>query len=40
MGIKIRDIAYVRFSAPDLDEMEAFLNDFGMVRAERTTDAL
>ena len=40
MGIKIQDIAYVRFSAPDLDEMEAFLVDFGMVRAERTSDTL
>ncbi len=40
MGIKIQDVAYVRFSAPDLDEMEAFLTEFGMVRAERTGDAL
>ena len=40
MGINIQDIAYVRFSAPDLDEMEAFLVDFGMVRAVRTTDTL
>ena len=40
MGIKIQDIAYVRFNAPDLDEMETFLVDFGMVRAERTGDAL
>lgn len=40
MGIKIQDIAYVRFRAPDLDEMESFLSDFGMVRAERTADAL
>ena len=40
MGIKIQDIAYVRFSAPDLDEMESFLTDFGMVRADRTGDAL
>ena len=40
MGIKIQDIAYVRFSAPDLDEMETFLVDFGMVRADRTGDAL
>jgi len=31
MGIKIHDVAYVRFSAPDLDEMEAFLTEFGMV---------
>ena len=40
MGIKIQDVAYVRFSAPDLDEMEAFLTEFGMVRAERCRDAL
>ncbi len=40
MGIKIQDVAYVRFSAPDLDEMEAFLTEFGMVRAERSDDAL
>jgi catechol 2,3-dioxygenase-like lactoylglutathione lyase family enzyme len=40
MGIKIQDIAYVRFHAPDLDQMETFLTEFGMVRAERTSDAL
>ena len=40
MGIKIHDIAYVRFSAPDLEAMEAFLTEFGMVRAERTSAAL
>lgn len=28
--IRIEDIAYVRFSAPDLDEMERFLASFGM----------
>jgi len=40
MGIKIQDIAYVRFGAPDLDVMEAFLSEFGMVRTERTGDTL
>src|SRR5215469_8870165 len=40
MGIKIQDVAYVRFSAPDLDEMEAFLTDFGMIREERTSEKL
>jgi len=40
MGIKIQDIAYVRFSAPDLEAMEAFLTEFGMVCAERTSNAL
>ena len=33
--IRIKDIAHVRFSAPDLDAMEAFLCEFGLVRAER-----
>jgi len=28
--IKVRDIAYVRFAAPDLDAMERFLVDFGL----------
>jgi hypothetical protein len=40
MGIKIQDVAYVRFSAPDLNEMETFLTEFGMVRAERSGQAL
>jgi len=40
MGIKIQDIAYVRFSAADLDQMETFLTEFGMVRADRTGDTL
>jgi catechol 2,3-dioxygenase-like lactoylglutathione lyase family enzyme len=38
--IKIEDIAYVRFSAPDLDAMEVFLNEFGMHRAHRDGDTL
>ena len=38
--IKVEDIVYVRFSAPDLDRMEAFLTDFGMVRSDRTATAL
>lgn len=32
--IKIEDIAFVRFGAPDLAEMRAFLEDFGLVVAE------
>jgi catechol 2,3-dioxygenase-like lactoylglutathione lyase family enzyme len=40
MGIKIQDIAYVRFSAPDLDAMETFLTEFGMVRAQRSDELL
>ncbi len=38
--IKVADLAWVRFTAPDLDEMERFLLEFGMVRAERTDEAL
>jgi len=29
--IKVRDIAYVRFAAPDLEKMETFLSDFGLL---------
>ena len=39
-GIKVKDIAYGRLQAPDLDVMEEFLTRFGMIRAERTTTAL
>jgi catechol 2,3-dioxygenase-like lactoylglutathione lyase family enzyme len=28
--VKIEDIAYVKFSAPDLEQMRAFLEDFGL----------
>ncbi len=38
--IKVTDIAYGRLRAPDLDVMEEFLTDFGMVRAARTSRAL
>lgn len=38
--IKVKDIAYGRLSAPDLDVMEEFLSSFGMVRAARTGKAL
>lgn len=38
--IKVQDIAYGRLRAPDLDAMEEFLTEFGMVRADRTRDAL
>jgi catechol 2,3-dioxygenase-like lactoylglutathione lyase family enzyme len=38
--IKVRDIAFVRFSAPDLDVMEAFLADFGLATAERSATHL
>lgn len=37
--IKIEDIAYVRFRAPDLAKMEAFLRDFGLAPAESQPEA-
>ena len=40
MGIRVQDVAFVRLSAPDLDAMEEFLRDFGMVRADRRDDVL
>jgi catechol 2,3-dioxygenase-like lactoylglutathione lyase family enzyme len=33
--IKVRDVAFVRFAAPDLGEMERFLVDFGLSVAAR-----
>lgn len=38
--IKVQDIAYVRFSAPDLGAMERFVTDFGLVVAERSDRVL
>jgi catechol 2,3-dioxygenase-like lactoylglutathione lyase family enzyme len=38
--INVTDVAFARFNAPDLDLMEAFLIDFGLVRSERTEDTL
>ena len=38
--IKARELAYGRLRAPDLDAAEAFLTDFGLIRAERTKSAL
>ena len=38
--IKVSDMAYGRLRAPDLDVMEEFLTRFGMVRSERTANAL
>lgn len=38
--IKVVDIAYGRLSAPDLDLMEEFLTNFGMVKSARTNNAL
>ena len=37
-NIKIQDIEYVRFGAPDLERMRSFLVDFGMVEAEEQGD--
>ena len=38
--IKVHDIAYVRFAAPDLDAMERFVSDFGLVVTAREGDVL
>jgi catechol 2,3-dioxygenase-like lactoylglutathione lyase family enzyme len=38
--ITIEDIVYARISSPDLEQMEAFLIDFGMQRAARTDQVL
>jgi len=38
--IKVQDIAYVRFSSPDLDAMEKFGLDFGLVVTAREDGAL
>jgi catechol 2,3-dioxygenase-like lactoylglutathione lyase family enzyme len=38
--IKVREFAYGRLRAPDLDAMEEFLVHFGMTRAARTPNAL
>ena len=39
-ALKVKDIAYGRLRAPDLDKQEEFLTNFGMVRAARTPKAL
>ena len=38
--IKVRDLAWVRLRAPDLDAQEEFLTHFGLTRAARTPEAL
>jgi catechol 2,3-dioxygenase-like lactoylglutathione lyase family enzyme len=38
--IKVRELAYGRLRAPDLDQMEEFLTHFGLTRAARTPNAL
>ena len=40
VGVKVAEFAFPRMEAPDLDAMEEFLTHFGLVRAERTPDAL
>ncbi len=38
--IAVQDIVFVRYAAPDLGSMEAFLTDFGLRRVQRTADVL
>jgi len=38
--INIEDVAYVRFRAPDLEQMRAFLSDFGLTKVEHAAGAL
>jgi hypothetical protein len=38
--IKVRDVAFPRFQAPDLDLMQSFLEAFGMHVSHRSEDAL
>ena len=38
--IKVQDIAYVRFAAPDLEAMQRFAADFGLVLTVRDHDTL
>jgi catechol 2,3-dioxygenase-like lactoylglutathione lyase family enzyme len=38
--IKVTDIAYVRFGAPDLDAMERFLHEFGLATTAREASRL
>ena len=38
--VRVSELLYPRLTVPDLDAMEAFLMDFGMVRAARDADTL
>lgn len=38
--LKIEDVAYVRFHAPDLGQMRAFLEDFGLTVTDQTATRL
>ena len=37
---KVTDLAYARLQSPSLDDAEEFLTAFGLVRVQRTRDAL
>ena len=38
--IKVKDVAFVRFSAPDLSAMGKFAADFGLVTTQGTAERL
>src|SRR4029079_13597869 len=38
--IKVTDIAYARLRSPDLDKQAEFLENFGLVKSDRTNNAL
>ncbi|MCS5637481.1 MAG: VOC family protein [Myxococcota bacterium] len=38
--LKVTDVSFIRFAAPDLDAMERFAAAFGLVKTERTSEAL
>src|SRR5262249_20914081 len=38
--VKVVEIAFARLQAPDLDQMEEFLTEFGMFKSARTDTAL
>jgi catechol 2,3-dioxygenase-like lactoylglutathione lyase family enzyme len=40
MTVRVADIAFVRFEAPDLDVMESFLTEFGLQRSGRDDETL
>ena len=38
--IRVKDIAWIRLRSPDLNLAEDYLRDFGLLRTERTANAL
>jgi hypothetical protein len=38
--IRVKDIAWIRLRSPDLDVAEEYLRNFGLLRTERTANAL